>query len=63
MRSRTLLAGALVGGLGGLLVAGSAFAQALELNFGTVNDPGGMQYLWPRSGPSALTRRSAIRPR
>jgi tripartite ATP-independent transporter DctP family solute receptor len=41
MQTRTLLAGV----MGGLLVAGGAAAQSLELNFGTVNDPGGMQYL------------------
>jgi tripartite ATP-independent transporter DctP family solute receptor len=36
----------LAGGLtGALLLAGTAGAQSLELNFGTVNDPGGMQYL------------------
>jgi tripartite ATP-independent transporter DctP family solute receptor len=29
---------------GGMLVAGTAGAQPLELSFGTVNDPGGMQY-------------------
>jgi tripartite ATP-independent transporter DctP family solute receptor len=29
---------------GGMLVAGAASAQSLELNFGTVNDPGGMQH-------------------
>jgi tripartite ATP-independent transporter DctP family solute receptor len=34
-----------VGGITGvLLLAGTAGAQTLELNFGTVNDPGGMQY-------------------
>jgi tripartite ATP-independent transporter DctP family solute receptor len=32
-------------GMAGMLVAGTAGAQPLELNFGTVNDPGGMQYL------------------
>jgi regulator of protease activity HflC (stomatin/prohibitin superfamily) len=40
MRTRILLAGM----MGGLLVATGALAQSLELNFGTVNDPGGMQY-------------------
>ncbi len=40
MRSQILLAGV----IGGLLVASGAFAQSLELNFGTVNDPGGMQF-------------------
>ncbi|MEM7022413.1 MAG: TRAP transporter substrate-binding protein [Pseudomonadota bacterium] len=34
----------LLGMMGGLLVAGTASAQSLELNFGTVNDPGGMQH-------------------
>ena len=41
MKPQTLLAGV----LGGMLAAGGALAQSLELNFGTVNDPGGMQYL------------------
>ncbi len=41
MRTRILLAGA----LGGMLLAGSALAQSLELKFGTTNDPGGMQFL------------------
>jgi tripartite ATP-independent transporter DctP family solute receptor len=31
--------------MAGMLVAGTAGAQPLELNFGTVNVPGGMQYL------------------
>jgi tripartite ATP-independent transporter DctP family solute receptor len=30
--------------MGGLLLASAASAQSLELNFGTTNDPGGMQY-------------------
>jgi TRAP-type transport system periplasmic protein len=34
----------LVGALGALLASHAAHAQSLELNFGTVNDPGGMQY-------------------
>ncbi len=34
----------LAGALGALLVSTAASAQQLELNFGTVNDPGGMQY-------------------
>ena len=34
----------LAGALGALLVSTAAHAQQLELNFGTVNDPGGMQY-------------------
>ncbi len=41
MTNRILLLGMVTGGL---LVAGTAGAQSLELNFGTVNDPGGMQY-------------------
>ena len=32
------------GVVGGMLVAGAASAQSVELNFGTVNDPGGMQH-------------------
>jgi TRAP-type transport system periplasmic protein len=47
------------GGLAGaLLLAGVAGAQSLELNFGTVNDPGGMQYLsaeeWAKRVNAAL---------
>jgi tripartite ATP-independent transporter DctP family solute receptor len=41
MTNRTLLLGMVTGGM---LVAGTAGAQSLELSFGTVNDPGGMQY-------------------
>ena len=41
MQVRTWVGGA----IGALLLAGTAGAQTLELNFGTVNDPGGMQYL------------------
>jgi TRAP-type transport system periplasmic protein len=41
MQVRTWFGGA----IGALLLAGTAGAQTLELNFGTVNDPGGMQYL------------------
>ncbi len=40
MKTKIWLAGA----LGALLVSHVASAQQLELNFGTVNDPGGMQY-------------------
>jgi TRAP-type C4-dicarboxylate transport system substrate-binding protein len=49
----------LVGTLtGALLLAGTAAAQPLELNFGTTNDPGGMQYLsaeeWAKRVNAAL---------
>jgi tripartite ATP-independent transporter DctP family solute receptor len=40
MKTRILLGGV----MGGLLLASAASAQSLELNFGTTNDPGGMQY-------------------
>ena len=54
MKAKIWLAGA----LGALLVSHVASAQPLELNFGTVNDPGGMQYLsaeeWARRVNAAL---------
>jgi len=40
MQAKFLLAGALAA----LLLSGPVSAQQLQLNFGTVNDPGGMQY-------------------
>ena len=54
MKTKIRLAGA----LGALLVSHAASAQQLELNFGTVNDPGGMQYLsaeeWAKRVNAAL---------
>jgi tripartite ATP-independent transporter DctP family solute receptor len=54
MRTPIVLAGA----IGGLLIAGGVAAQSLELNFGTTNDPGGMQYLsaeeWAKRVNAAL---------
>ncbi len=48
----------LAGALGALLVSHAASAQQLELNFGTVNDPGGMQYIsaeeWAKRVNAAL---------
>jgi tripartite ATP-independent transporter DctP family solute receptor len=48
----------LAGALGALLVSHAVSAQPLELNFGTVNDPGGKQYLsaeeWAKRVNAAL---------
>ena len=55
MQTRIRLAGALAALL---LSSAAAGAQQLELNFGTVNDPGGMQYLsaeeWAKQVNAAL---------
>jgi len=60
MRALTL-AGSLTGAL---LLAGTAGAQSLELNFGTTNDPGGMQYLsaeeWAKRVNAALDGEATV---
>jgi TRAP-type transport system periplasmic protein len=60
MRTPIVLAGA----LSGLLLAGGALAQSLELNFGTTNDPGGMQFLsaeeWAKRVNAALGDQAAV---